>query len=154
MTIILIPLFGIALCTTTLGNRYWKRYTTTCIDETGEFVINIPHAGMKQAWQVCGSISLARQPEADKFALANLTPAPAAKVKAPLIAECPVNIECKLLSVTRFGDHDLFAGQALIHHVSRELLDKNGKIDPAKFSTVVLAGGHFFDVGKHLRAWH
>ncbi|MDP7637951.1 MAG: hypothetical protein QF577_10445, partial [Phycisphaerae bacterium] len=63
-------LFGIAMCARPSGKYYWKRYTTTCIEQTGQFVINIPHAGLKEAWDVCGSVSLTRRPEADKFALA------------------------------------------------------------------------------------
>ena len=127
------------------------RYSHELISRTGEFVVNLPTGDLLQKVLKCGGTSGRKT---DKFAEIGLTPLPATHVKPPLIAECPVNIECKLLSVTTFGDHDLFAGEALIHHVSPEILDEDGNIDAAKLSTVVLAGGHFFGLGEHLKAWH
>jgi flavin reductase (DIM6/NTAB) family NADH-FMN oxidoreductase RutF len=91
--------------------------------------------------------------DCDKFAEIGLTPLPATHVKPPLIAECPVNIECKLLFVQTIGDHDLFAGEVLAHRVDPEVLGEGGKLDPAKLTTIVLAGGHFFDLGEHLKGW-
>ena len=111
-------LFGIAMCARPAGKYYWKRYTTTCIEQTGEFVINIPHAGLSKAWEACGSVSLVRQPDADKFALAGLTPAPAAKVRAPLIAECPINIECRVHSRMELPTHDWIVGEPLACHTA------------------------------------
>jgi flavin reductase (DIM6/NTAB) family NADH-FMN oxidoreductase RutF len=58
-----------------------------------------------------------------------------------------------VLQVETIGDHDLFQGEVLAHHVSPQVLTDEGKLDPAKLSTVVLAGGHFFDLGEHLQGW-
>ncbi len=109
-------LFGIAMCTRQAGSYFFKRYTTTCIEQTGEFVINIPHSGLKKAWDVCGTVTLTTDPDADKFALARLTREPAAKVKAPLIAECPVNIECRLHSKLELPTHDWIVGEPVACH--------------------------------------
>ncbi len=112
-------LFGIAMCARRpAGTYFWKRYTTTCIEQTGEFVINIPHAGLAKAWDVCGTVSLTKDPDADKFALSGLTAAPAAKVKAPLIAECPVNIECRVHSKLALPTHDWIVGEPLACHAA------------------------------------
>ncbi|MDY7009285.1 MAG: flavin reductase family protein [Planctomycetota bacterium] len=116
-------MFGIAMCARPAGKSFWKRYTTTCIEQTGEFVINIPHAGLAEAWGLCGSVSLTRQPEADKFAIAHLTPAQPAKVKAPLIAECPVNIECRVHSKLELPTHDWIVGEPLACHTAIDVLD-------------------------------
>ena len=121
-------LFGIAMCARSSGRYYWKRYTTVCIEQTGEFVINIPHAGLKEAWDVCGTVSLVREPEADKFALAHLTRAPAAKVKAPLIAECPVNIECRVHSKLELPTHDWIVGEPLACHTDAKVLAGEAKL--------------------------
>jgi len=115
-------MYGIAMCARRAGEQFWKRYTTTCIEQTGQFVINIPHAGLAEAWAVCGSVSLTRRPEADKFALAGLTPTPAAKVAAPLIAECPVNIECRVHSKLTLPTHDWIVGEPLAFHVAADLV--------------------------------
>lgn len=116
-------MFGIAMCARSSGEVFWKRYTTTCIEQTGEFVINIPHAGLKKAWGVCGSVSLTTRPDADKFALAGLTPAASAKVRAPLIAECPVNIECRVHSKLELPTHDWIVGQPLACHTASDIVE-------------------------------
>ena len=116
-------MFGIAMCARSAGEYFWKRYTTTCIEQTGEFVINIPHAGLAEAWKTCGTVSLTSRPDADKFALANLTPTSAAKVKAPLIAECPVNIECRVHSKLELPTHDWIVGEPLACHTAADVLD-------------------------------
>jgi len=121
-------MFGIAMCARESGNYFWKRYTTTCIEQTGEFVINIPHAGLRKAWEVCGSVTLTKQPDADKFALARLTPAPAAVVKAPLIAECPVNIECRVHSKLELPTHDWIVGEPVACHTAVELIQGTARL--------------------------
>jgi len=114
-------LYGIAMCARSSGSHFWKRYTTTCIEQTGEFVINLPHAGLKEAWMLCGRVSLTEEPDADKFSLAGLTAMPAARVKAPLIAECPVNIECRVHSKLELPTHDWIVGEPMACHCDVEV---------------------------------
>ena len=91
------PMYGIPLCNKDIDKRrFFKRYTLICIEQTGEFVINIPDLNLRRAWSICGSITLRKATKADKFALAGLTRAEPAVVKCPLIAECPINIECRV----------------------------------------------------------
>ncbi len=111
-------MFGIAMCARASGSYFFKRYTTSCIEQTGEFVINIPHAGLARAWKVCGEVSLTTRPQADKFALAGLTAAPAAKVRAPLITECPVNIECRVHAKLELPTHDWIVGEPVACHAA------------------------------------
>lgn len=117
------PLYGIAMCTTAAGARYFKRYTTTCIEQTGEFVINVPDETLSAAWGICGTVSLTKEPEADKFALAGLTAAPAARVGAPLIAECPINIECRVHSKLSLPSHDWVVGEPLVVHWPKDVIE-------------------------------
>jgi flavin reductase (DIM6/NTAB) family NADH-FMN oxidoreductase RutF len=65
----------------------------------------------------------------DKFAETGLTPEPATKVKAPLIKECPVNIECLVKKQVPLGAHRLFLGEIVQVHVAQDILDESGKID-------------------------
>lgn len=120
-------LFGIAMCTQRVGH-FFKRYTTTCIEQTGQFVINIPHLGLAKAWEICGTVSLTQDPKADKFALAGLTRAAAAKVNAPLIAECPVNIECRVHSKLELPTHDWIVGEPLACHTSADVIDRSSRL--------------------------
>ena len=117
------PLYGIAMCTKAAGGNYFKRYTTTCIEQTGEFVINVPDDRLAKAWAICGTVSLTKDPEADKFKLAGLTPAPATRVAAPLIAECPVNIECRVHSKHVLPSHDWVVGEPLAVHWAADVIE-------------------------------
>ena len=121
-------MYGIAMCVRPSGSCFWKRYTTTCIEQTGEFVINIPHAGLEEAWNICGTVSLNDKPDADKFALAKLTRATASKVAAPLIAECPINIECRVHSKLELPTHDWVVGHPLACHVGGDIAENTSRI--------------------------
>lgn len=46
----------------------------------------------------------------------------------PLVAECPVNLECTLLGVDQIGDHDMFRPEALVQHVDENVPDESGRI--------------------------
>ena len=122
-------LFGIAMCARSSGTSYWKRYTTTCIEETGEFVINIPDVTLQRAWELCGSVSLAQQPDVDKFELAGLTAVRAARVGAPLIDECPVNIECRVHSRLTLPTHDWIVGEPVAFHTAAALANEEKTFD-------------------------
>ena len=63
---------------------------------------------MIQKVDLCGTVS---GQNTDKFAVTGLTPLATRVVKPPLIQECPMNIECKLVNVIPTGDHDLFIGR-------------------------------------------
>jgi len=121
-------LYGIAMCTQKIGERFFKRYTTTCIEQTGEFVINVPDQTLAEAWGVCGTVSLTEDPGADKFALAKLTRAPARRVKAPLITECPVNIECRVHSTLVLPSHDWIVGEPLAIHWATDVIKGRRKL--------------------------
>ena len=126
------------------------RYSHQLISEQREFVVNLPPAELLGKVLQCGSVS---GRTVDKFATFGLTPIPATQVAPPLIAECPVNIECRVCGLQTIGDHDLFQGEVLAHHVAPEILNEKGRIDPDQLSTIILAAGQGFQVGELLRAW-
>src|SRR3990172_8550639 len=84
------------------------RYSHALIRDRGEFVVNVPSASLLEAVDRCGTLS---GRDVTKFEAASLTPAPATEVKVPLIAECPVNLECKVRHQLGLGTHDLFLGE-------------------------------------------
>lgn len=71
-----------------------ERYSYHMIDETGEFVINLTNEDLAKASDYCGVRS---GRDVDKFKEMHLTPDEAQYVKAPLIKESPVNIECRVV---------------------------------------------------------
>ncbi len=86
------------------------RHSRTLIEESGEFIVNIPTLETLQAVYACGSLT---GRSFDKFKKANLTPMVAKKVKAPAIRECIAHIECELDGQFTTGDHIIFVGKIL-----------------------------------------
>ena len=78
------PLVAISLAPT--------RHSHTLIEESGEFIVNIPTLETLQAVYACGSLT---GRSFDKFKKTNLTPMPGKKVKAPAIRECIAHLECQ-----------------------------------------------------------
>jgi flavin reductase (DIM6/NTAB) family NADH-FMN oxidoreductase RutF len=69
------------------------RHSFRFIEQTGEFVIGVPDDSLKFAAELCGTES---GRDIDKFKAAGLTKVESAHVKAPSIAECHVNAECRV----------------------------------------------------------
>jgi flavin reductase (DIM6/NTAB) family NADH-FMN oxidoreductase RutF len=91
-----------------------SRHSFGMIHESGEYVVNAVDEKLMEAVQICGEKS---GRDVDKFELAKLTSATATKVKAPLIEESPVSIECKVVKEVEAGDHVWFIGEVLAAHV-------------------------------------
>ena len=105
-----------------VGNK--SKDTLRNIEETGEFVVNIVVDPIAEAMNA----TAAEYPEdVDEFEIAGLTHAPSQMVKAPRVAESPVNIECKLEQVVKIGsgehEHGLVIGTILLMHVRDDIID-------------------------------
>lgn len=124
-----------------------NRYTYNMIRESGEFVVNVPSADILRQVDRCGVVS---GRDVNKFELTGLTPLPASKIGAPLIAECPVNLECRVTQVLSLGSHDLFVGQVVATHLSEEVLDGHGKIDASKASPLAYVGPNYFSLDSQI----
>ena len=86
----------------------------------------------------------------DKFKEMQLTAEPSAKVSAPLLAESPVNIECKVREVVSLGTHDMFIADIVGLDVAKELLDEKGKLCLDKAWLLAYAHGEYYGLGKKL----
>jgi flavin reductase (DIM6/NTAB) family NADH-FMN oxidoreductase RutF len=87
-----------------------KRFSYGLLKASDDFAVNIPSKNMLKAVEICGSKSGRR---VDKFEASGLTKEKAEKISAPLIAECPVNIECKKVDELEAGDHTWFVGEVV-----------------------------------------
>jgi flavin reductase (DIM6/NTAB) family NADH-FMN oxidoreductase RutF len=123
------------------------RWSHGLISQTRQFVVNLPTCRIAAAVWQCGRCS---GRDTDKFAATGLTPLPAACVRPPLIAECPVNIECQVTAIQEVGDHDLFLGQALAQHVDEAVLDEAGNIVVDRLDGFALVAGQFRALGPRL----
>jgi flavin reductase (DIM6/NTAB) family NADH-FMN oxidoreductase RutF len=98
---------AIGLCNGNYSENYFPRHSWKVISKTGEFVLNFPHSGLSQAISRAGDVS-SNDPNIDKFALTGLTPGPSKTIRAPIIMECPINLECKVTNIVPAGSHDVF----------------------------------------------
>ncbi|MBO5032124.1 MAG: flavin reductase family protein [Lachnospiraceae bacterium] len=124
-----------------------SRYSHHMIMETGEFVINLTTKELSYAADYCG-VKSGR--EVDKWKEMGLTPMQSEKVKAPGIAECPVNIECKVVRVEQLGSHDMFLAEVAAVHVDDRFMDEKGGFHLADAEPIVYSHGEYYDLGSKL----
>ncbi len=109
---------------------------------TGEFVVATVTEPIAEQMNACSANLPHGQSE---FDLSGLTPAPATMVKPPLVAESPVNIECRLREIMVISDQpggsSLVFGDIVAIHCADWLLDAGGAVDPIKIRTVGRLGG-------------
>jgi flavin reductase (DIM6/NTAB) family NADH-FMN oxidoreductase RutF len=112
--------------------------------DTGEFVWNL---ATREIAEHMNATSATVSYETDEFALARLTPAASTLVKAPRVAESPVNFECKVTEIVRLKDQHghstqswLVLGEVVAVHILRSLL-KDGVFDTFGSGVILRAGG-------------
>lgn len=123
------------------------RHSYNMIKESGEFVINLTPTSLVKAADYCGIYTGAK---VDKFFKCNLTKEEATEVKAPLIAECPLALECKVTDVIPLGSHDMFMADIVAVDVDESLLDKEGKLHLEKAGLAAYVHGEYFELGKKI----
>jgi len=81
----------------------FSRYTFQCIEHTGDFTVNVVPAEMAEVVEYCGTVS---GRDHDKFAEKGLIAAPGQTVKSPIIEQCVINYECRVIGFADVqGDH-------------------------------------------------
>ena len=106
-----------------------ERHSYGIIKRNGEFVINLTNERLARATDWCGVRS---GKDYNKFAEMHLTPGECKVVKAPLIEESPVCIECKVKEVVPLGSHDMFIADV----VNVSFLSFNRKFSYAEFTSI------------------
>lgn len=124
-----------------------ERYSYNLIKESGEFVVNL--ASIRNAKEVdfCGVTS---GRDIDKFEQTGFTKEAGKIVQTPLVAECPVNLECKLRNIIPLGSHDMFIGEIVNINVDEEVIDKHNLVDIDLMSPLAYATPHYWTLGKKL----
>ena len=79
----------------------------------------------------------------------NLTPIPAEIVSCPMIAESPINLECKVVEMHEYPSHDMFVAEIVKVHVDENLVDENGKIDFAAAGLMAYVHGNYYGIKKN-----
>ena len=124
-----------------------ERYSHDIIEETGEFVINLVTKDLTYATDYCGVRS---GRDVDKFKEMKLTAVPASVVKAPMIGESPVNIECKVRQIMPLGSHDMFLADVVAVHADEKYMDENHKFHLEQAEPIMYSHGSYFGCGELL----
>lgn len=122
-----------------------SRYSYELIQQSGEFVVNLPTESLVRAVDWCG-VKSGR--DVDKFSEMKLTALPASNVSCPIVKESPVNLECKVFQVIPLGTHDLFLADIVAVNVDEALLDKTGKLHLERANLLAYAHGQYYGLGE------
>ena len=124
-----------------------ERYSHHMIEETGEFVINLTTEALAFATDYCG-VKSGR--DVDKWNEMNLTPIAAERVKAPMVGESPVNLECRVTQKLELGTHDMFIAEVLAVHVDDQYMDDSGRFNLNDSKPLVYSHGRYLTTGKEI----
>lgn len=109
-----------------------SRYSYKMIKESGCFVVNLVSKEYKETFDYLGSHS---KRDEDKLAKMNVKMSDGLKINAPILDDCPVNIECKVVDSIVTGSHEMFVGKIEYVHADSKFVDDKGNID---FSSISL----------------
>jgi len=124
-----------------------SRLSHETICRTKEFVINLTTDKLAFATDFCGCVS---GREMNKIKRLKLTAVQGREVKAPLIEESPINIECKVTEIKKLGSHDMFIAKVVCIHADKRYMDKKGAFDLRKADPLCYSHGKYYALGKFL----
>ena len=124
-----------------------ERYSYHMIEETKEFVVNLTTEALVRATDFCGVRS---GKNTDKWKEMHLTREKAVIVKAPMIKESPVNIECRVVERKDLGSHVMYQAEVVSVHVDEVYMDRNQKFHLEDAKPIVYSHGTYFSLGKEL----
>lgn len=124
-----------------------ERFSHHMIEETGEFVVNLTTKELAFATDYCG-VKSGR--DVDKWKEMKLTPQAGQVVKAPAIAESPVNIECRVKEIKRLGSHDMFIADVVAVQVDDAYMDEKNQFHLSDAKPIVYSHGEYYHLGEKL----
>ena len=113
-----------------------SRYTLEGIKKNGTFSINVPSSNMAKKVDYCGLYSGKNN---DKSQLFKIFYGRTLKT-APLVQECPLNLECRVIHSLDLGSHNLVVGEIIETYITDSCMSK-GKVDPGKIDPLIYIPG-------------
>jgi flavin reductase (DIM6/NTAB) family NADH-FMN oxidoreductase RutF len=124
-----------------------ERYSHALIMDSLEFVVNIPHIDLSFATDLCG-VKSGR--EIDKFTAAGLTKGKGISVSAPIINECPINLECVVKNTIKLGSHDMFIAEITAVQGNADIAANNGRLDLKGTPLFSYAANEYYRLGESI----
>ena len=124
-----------------------SRYSYGLIKESGEFAVNLTTAGMLEAVDKCGVYTGKNK---DKFRMCKLNKEPAQLINAPLIAESPVTLECRVFETVSLGSHDMFMADIVGVDADESLIDETGALCLERCGILAYSHGKYYSLVKPL----
>jgi len=125
-----------------------QRHSYNIIKKNGEYVINLTTKSLSYATDWCGVKS---GKDHRKFSEMELTPVPASVIKAPMIKESPVNIECVVKEIKELGSHHMFISEVVAVNADEKYIDKNtGLFRLIDSEPISYVHGKYYETGKLL----
>ncbi|HNX97725.1 MAG TPA: flavin reductase family protein [Candidatus Aminicenantes bacterium] len=125
-----------------------ERHSHSLIQQYRSFSVNLPSVAQVREVDWCG-VKSGR--EVDKFAATGLTPLAGPQTGAPLVAECPVGLECRVLEIRPLGSHDLFLAEIVAVYADERMVDATtGAFALARSAPLCFAHGKYYQLGKYV----
>lgn len=124
-----------------------SRHSYDIIKESGEFVINLTTSAMVHSVDFCGVRSGSNT---DKLKVCCLHKEEASKISAPLIAESPLCLECRVTEIKHLGTHDMFLAEIVAVDIEERLIDSKGKLNLQQAGLLSYSHGEYFATGRKL----
>jgi flavin reductase (DIM6/NTAB) family NADH-FMN oxidoreductase RutF len=118
-----------------------KGFSGEAIIRNKEFTVNIATVDIMTEADYCG---ISSGIDIDKFAETGLTKMPSTVIKAPIIKECPLNLECRLVESGMVGRTNHFIGEIVETHIDTDKLKdpkQYGSVDIDMFNPLIYIGG-------------
>lgn len=128
-----------------------RHHTNAGIRENGEFSVNVPGSDMMAVTDYTGLVTGRKHSKAGLFSICY-----GALKAAPMIEECPLCMECKLVQAVDLPSNTLFVGEIVGAYAEEEVLT-NGKPDIQRIDpfTLSMPDNRYWKVGEYVgRAWN
>jgi flavin reductase (DIM6/NTAB) family NADH-FMN oxidoreductase RutF len=123
-----------------------SRFTHSLISQSSVFSVNVPSSKQAVEADFCG---IASGKDVDKVQACKFTVFYGTLANAPLIEECPLNLECTVEKIIELGSHDYFIGRIVEVHLDENLAVDRSR-EPVRIDPLVFMGSHYARVTDNL----
>ncbi len=124
-------------------------YSTPYIEREGNFTVNIPRSGQVVGADYCGLVSGRQDP--NKPETCGWTMVPSDKISSPMIAECPLSFECRVVRKVEAGKGTFYLVEVLEAHVDEDVLIDGKTIDALALDPLIFTpDGYYHKLGERV----